>query len=676
MQHKTLKLSTLAMLIAGATQANAAVYQVVEVDADSAVGTQEYFGQNTADTFEVYGQGITESATGENCFADGGTCNATNYKVFGESRFGTDGTNYRDEFPFLTDNYQRVNDYLSLLSYCNANLGSNTCDTWAQAQYYGKNYNRDDVNDRSGFGGLQREQAAWSRGYFANAYPLVEGSVIDTFASSPSADQSVTDLGTRIAYSSNAVVNGITGDYQYGIASSSYFKSGDRYVREFAKRGFVTTSSANIELAPATASTGTTAEKALVDKMGQTLAWDAVEYPAGQLLVVGSGSFAPSNLNDADKLPDASDVDIGKSVSSNTLAKCASEFSTSSSTLYSTYECQFSVFANDAMFWTVTPTTSGVVTGNVINKTSLTPEDPDNNDRSAQAGARAVEVIDSKPVAVGFSTIYQDSDYYAPRATVFTPKTDSVTGGWESKFIPGTEVESGGDRQFNYSVATDINKNNKVIGVAKNTRSENRSYPERIFIYDNSTNQTTFIDASVNGDIFFKGYNGFPSAINNHDQIVGWVDSETANQVDGKFRRQRGFTYMAGGDITYTDGNNNKISTVLKATKAWMLDDLTNDGAVSGDDVANQFRIAQATGINDAGVISATALMCAGGYQDLSNESQCSGDEKLVAVKLVPIPAGKIEARPEKTSSVERSGASLGLFALTMLGWIGFRRRK
>ncbi|PSU48309.1 GlyGly-CTERM sorting domain-containing protein [Photobacterium frigidiphilum] len=676
MQHKMLKLSTLAMLIASATSANAAVYKVVEVPADSAVGSQDYYGMNTADTFEIYGQGITQSSSSDNCFDPSGTCNSSNYTVFGESRLGTDGVSYRDEIPYLTDNYQHAIDYNGIYRYCIDNLGFNTCDVWAETQYYGKGFNRDDIKDRTGFGGLQREQAAWSRSYSANAYPLVDGSIIDTFATSqtPIADAG---LGAQVVNSSNAVVNGIVDDIPFGNASSSFFaNSAGKYVRQFDKRGFVKAPAANVELLPAIATTGSATEKALVTKMGQTVAWDAVEYPAnsGQLLIVGSGSFAPSNLDDSDKLPDTDDVDIGVGVSSSTLSKCASEYSATSKTLFDTYECQFSVFANDAMLWSLDSSSTSSVpqNGQFIAKTSLNPEDPDNEDRSAQASARAVEVVKKgeaagKPVAVGYSTVYQDNDYYVLRATIYTPDTSEITGKWSTKFIPGTEVENNdGDRQFSYSTGTDINSNNKVIGIAKNYRAENRSYAQKMFVFDNVTGTTKFLDTSIDSTIFFDGSNGYTAAINNHDVVVGWVDSETVNQVDGRERRQRAFLFNDGATIA---------NSPLSANGAWMLDTLTND---NGDKsaISNQFRIAQATGINDAGVISATALRCAGGYDNLTSESQCSGDERLVAVKLVPIVDGTIQARPKDSGTIERSGASFGMFALTLLGLFGFRRRK
>ncbi|MCQ6497985.1 DUF3466 family protein, partial [Vibrio parahaemolyticus] len=79
--------------------------------------------------------------------------------------------------------------------------------------------------------------------------------------------------------------------------------------------------------------------------------------------------------------------------------------------------------------------------------------------------------------------------------------------------------------------------------------------------------------------------------------------------------------------------------------KACFLDDLTNganDHSASARDISdsnNDFRIINASDINDAGVISATAMKCAGGYDTTAHNSNCSsGEEKIDDVKLKTIP--------------------------------------
>ena len=700
MQHKTLKLSTLAMIIASVTQANAAVYQVVEVEGTSSgVGSLQYYSKNTSDVqkrVEFYAQGVVSSGS-ENCFTQ--SCTASSYAIFGESRFGSDGINYRDEVPFISDNRQEVNDFSRLRSYCVNNLGFNTCDDWANVAYYGIGFNEENAQDGSGFGGLHREQVAWNENFYSNAFPLTEATAgslsrVTSFAEDASGYDSTTAaaLGNKVSTheTTNGVVNRIGqfsgNEFQLGITSSAFFESNNRYARQFNKRGFVNAGATPVKsaLAPV-ASSGN-----LVDHMGQTLAWDAVEYN-GQLLVVGSASFSPSKLSDSNKLPSDSD---GK----NRLSFDNGEFENCSTTagdvnnLYTKWECQFSVFANDAVFWTVdntgaASTNAKLLAARVDSQQRTYPTlDPDGDQvRSFQASARAITLVGGQPVAAGFSTDSIannsantiDGDYFAVRAAIYTPKSGfSVDSSqWERKIIPGLDIEEGNDRKLRFSMATDINTNNKVIGFSKNINSENRSYSEKMFVYDNTAGTLTKLDTSIDPTIFFQGSNGFPSAINNKDQLVGWVDSESVNQVNGRQRRQRGFTYMAGADIA---------GSPLQANKAWMLDDLTNGGSLSTEN--NAFRIAHATDVNDAGVISATAFMCTNEkgdripYDNLTKDSSCNNNskdsERVVAVKLIPIVGGEIEQRPVAQSTIEREGASLGIFALTLLGLIGFRRRK
>ncbi|CSA81939.1 Protein of uncharacterised function (DUF3466) [Vibrio cholerae] len=113
------------------------------------------------------------------------------------------------------------------------------------------------------------------------------------------------------------------------------------------------------------------------------------------------------------------------------------------------------------------------------------------------------------------------------------------------------------------------------------------------------------------------------------------------------------------------------------ANKAWLLDDLTNDNTATGNN--NQFRIIDATDINDAGVISATALKCSGGYDTTAHNSLCSNrEETVVAVKLVPIvnaTSANIQQRSTEEQASERKGGSFGLGLLMVLGVLGFRRK-
>ncbi|HIF9340706.1 TPA: DUF3466 family protein [Photobacterium damselae] len=676
MQHKMLKLSTLAVLIAGVTQAQAAVYKVVEVatpdNLDSAKSTAYYpnhdrsgsADQDKNNSVEFYAQGIAQDGT-----------------VVGNSRFGNDGINYSDVVAFHMDNEQRINDVSELRRYCDDNLGFNTCNVWAEMRYYGKNYNRYDVEDGTGFGGLRTEQAAWWNGYYANSLPFIFGqeNYLSTFAGDASryADQdklgSIVDGGDHVT--TNAMVLGaLDSNTVYGVTSSAYFNNNSRFARTFAKRGFINnlSASSSTELNPI-------GDNALVTKMGQSVANAAIKFKdeskdISYTLVVGSASYVPSHYDDSDKLPDFDDIN-GGNVNANstnynidTFKKCASE----PDSIYSNWVCQFTSYANKAAFWIVKEGDTSVK-GQELASTNLKALEPGEEYRSFQGNAKSVALVNGKPVAVGYSTDYVRNDYYANRAAVFTPKPDMDINNpkaddWSIKFIPGTEITDGDDRKLSYSMATAINDNGKVAGVAKNFNSEDRSYAERMFIYDTASNQTKFLTSSVNS-LFFNGSNGYLSSINDTNKAVGWVDIEKVNQVDGRERRQRAFLY-----------NDGQADGALTANGAWLVDDLTNGGAESVHN--NQYRIAQATGINDKGEISATALKCTSDgvtpkqYSDTSPLAQCDGYEVLTAVKLEPVAGGTIEPRKDVEEPVKRSGGSLGVLALTVLGFIGFRRRK
>ncbi|WP_311568412.1 DUF3466 family protein [Photobacterium arenosum] len=671
MRQKMFKFSALAIVVASVTQAQAAVYDVVEVSGDaSGVSALQYYDKNNSDLasqVQFYGQGISPSTGTENCFET--SCSSTSYKVFGESRFGSDGIDIRDEIPYQLDNFQQINDEWSLERHCSSAYGFNTCDTWAETRFFGVGYNSDNPEDGSGYGGLRREQFAWQNNYYANTLPILDNGAdaferATTFANDVAGyDSSVTpSLGTLVDGGDHVSANGAVsavgtstlGGYALGVTSSAYFANNNHYARQFNKRGFVNLGASKVSLLPV-------AGNDLVKNMGQTLAWDAVEYPAGNLLVVGSAAFAPSNLNDNIKLPD--DVPINRGDLNNCVTNGATP-----GTIFNSWACQFTVFANEAAFWNVDGSATSeaqLVAARASDRPAL---DPDDNNRSFQASARAVSLVDGKPVMVGYTTDSVDNDYYAVRAAIFKLK-EGVTGtptaeSWTVSYIPNLNIEQGNDRIYRYTIATDINDQNTVIGVAKRAKSTERSYAEMMYLYDATSNSFKWLDSSVSS-IFFAGANGYPSAINNSDQIVGWVDAETVNQVNGRQRRQRAFTYLAGSDA---------VTDALPAKSTWMLDDLTNDDNISGS--ANQFRIAQATGINDAGVISATALKCDAGYKSLSKNAECDGDERLVAVKLIPRVDAQVQPRGDDESSLSRKGGSIGIVTLSLMVLLGLRRRK
>ncbi|EOX1557686.1 DUF3466 family protein [Vibrio cholerae] len=295
------------------------------------------------------------------------------------------------------------------------------------------------------------------------------------------------------------------------------------------------------------------------------------------------------------------------------------------------------------------------------------------NNRLAQGSIRDVLIRDNKIYAVGYSSFDADNNYM--QASVFeldNTSNFSNAASWTTKAVSGAESRIGGDYIHSNSVVTDVNKNLVALGSAKRagSRPENGAAGNRLFVIEDvsaSTPRANFLT----GGIFFTGAGGKAGAINSYNEIVGQVDANDTRENDGKPRRKRGFIYP------YSANGSDPSRMAIFANKAWWLDDLTNDNTATGNN--NQFRIIDATDINDAGVISATALKCSGGYDTTAHNSLCSNrEETVVAVKLVPIvnaTSANIQQRSTEEQASERKGGSFGLGLLMVLGVLGFRRK-
>ncbi|WP_042482787.1 DUF3466 family protein [Vibrio diazotrophicus] len=289
------------------------------------------------------------------------------------------------------------------------------------------------------------------------------------------------------------------------------------------------------------------------------------------------------------------------------------------------------------------------------------------SNRLAQGSMRDFVISGTTIYGVGFNT-YDSSNNYM-NATVFVSDTTDIST-WSSKVVSNARAVVNSEKIHSNSVLTSINKNLVAIGNAKRDGSApyKGAAPNRLFIVPN-VSQTSLSATFPSGGILFEGAGGKAGAINNYNEIVGQIDFDSTREIDGKTRRKRGFIYpynAAGSDIT---------RMARFANKAWYLDDLTNDGSLSGN---NQYRVVDATDINDAGVISGTALKCSGGYSTTSHNASCSGTETVVAVKLVPIAgatSSNISQRSTDTTTSERSGGSLGLWSLILLALGWFRRK-
>ncbi|MDN2481131.1 DUF3466 family protein [Vibrio agarivorans] len=298
--------------------------------------------------------------------------------------------------------------------------------------------------------------------------------------------------------------------------------------------------------------------------------------------------------------------------------------------------------------------------------------------RIAQASVRDIaELSDGSIYAVGYNTFDGSNNYF--QASVFKRNEDG-------SFSQGTEVSGAtsknndGDVIYSNTQLVSINNNGIAIGESKlyGSRPENGAAANKPFVVEDiaSARSAKYLQ-NYGQSLFFTGVGADLGAINNFNEIVGAIDATQARENDGQPRRRRGFIYTVPNLDT-------SMRADLFRNKAWLLDDLTNDGNQNSHN--NKYRIIAASDINDAGVISATAIYCSVGYDDTTHNSYCGNrqvQEQVVAVKLVPNPASletedgtpTINPRGVNDPPVERQGAGFGWLFLAALGFLGFRRK-
>ncbi|ENY6169546.1 DUF3466 family protein [Vibrio fluvialis] len=304
-----------------------------------------------------------------------------------------------------------------------------------------------------------------------------------------------------------------------------------------------------------------------------------------------------------------------------------------------------------------------------------------NNSTIAQGSFRDFVIDDDADetiYAVGYNSFYSNRNYMEASISKVAKAGFATPSNWSTVGVTNAKVYSdggtSGDHIYSNTRLTSVNSNLIAIGEAKRQGGapSNGAAANRLFVVSDvsaSSPSATFLS----GGIFFDGAGGKAGAINNYNEIVGQIDAESTREASGKPRRKRGFIYPYNG--TGTDSDRREVFN----NQGWWLDNLTNGGTYSSHN--NQYRIIDATDINDAGVISATALKCDGGYDTTAYNATCGNgnqDEATVAVKLVPIPGASsddISSRGTDETAAERKGAGVGLWMLAVLGFLGFRRK-
>ncbi|EGQ9274208.1 DUF3466 family protein [Vibrio parahaemolyticus] len=581
------KLTAVALMVGTAMNANAALYQVVEVSPENVttetmhgVAIQQGDVDNNPDTGKPFALG---------CFDKGADCDSKHFKLALETRVTpistgqeVDGVSYREEVPFALDSgFYYVQEYDDFERYCFNERRYSTCESWASVHW----------------NPWQKE--AFNKDFTPNALAYVEGDTPNTIDSS--------------AYTNeyNNIINSLTKDGE-PVGNQSVV---DQTVTPPVLKTRNTIVAPGVE--PQFETDGTT------PKVLESRAWKT-----NGTFTVGSVSRFANNDN--------------------------GDHSTSKAAIWDSTGSAFE------LNW----------------PSGQAQED----ERLAQGSMRDLVVKGSTVYGVGYNTYDSDNNYM--NATVFVgtlAKEGSVVDStWVNKEVDGAS----GDTVHTNSRLTDVNANFVAIGEAKRSGAylmPTGSAPNRLFVVDDVTKSSVSAFYPTSG-IFFSGAGGQMGGINSYNEIVGQLDAEKTREEEGKPRRKRGFIYpyAQGGTVS-------ERAKEIFDGKAWFLDDLTNganDQSASARDISdsnNEFRIINASDINDAGVISATAMKCAGGYDTTAHNSFCSsGEEKIVAVKLKPIPGAtkaNIQPRSVEEAAAERQGAGLGWLALTMLGLFGFRRK-
>lgn len=541
------------------------------------------------------------------------------------------------EIPFLVDTGHYVNSYDDLNYLCENFYGYNTCAAWADERWFGRKAAGEictaDDPEQVCLGGYRKEIRAWENGYSSLKMSFLNTSFVNPFANGVAGTPPKGDV---LPDSTDVQISAVNNSGNVlGNSSSPYFADAANNARAFARRGFFD----EVELQPK-------AVTPLIEALGQTKANTMIDV-AGIPLVFGSSSV--ENMAD----PANGNVAPQDSALPN-LAACAGPQFVG----YQERACQYFSFANQASVWK-----NPSADAKAISIATFPHGAVANGDDTAQASVQAAAIVNDAvlPTLVGFSSFNEDGSQLFARAVKFTPKagmneTDclaDLANCWTQTLLPGLEIRNSGDVVYRYTVANDINDNGIVIGGLKYARLRSGSYAERVFVYDNNSNQTREL-GTADSALFFDGANMQAKSINNNNELVGLVDVETTRD---RQRRQRGFIFLHGTAPNLADFNNQK---------GWLLDDLTNDDNVAGE--SNKFRIADASAISENGTIVGSAFYCAQGYSTIAHNAPCPGSERVVAVKLTRDPKSTITPRVHAQASVERSGSSLGLFELAFLG--------
>lgn len=273
----------------------------------------------------------------------------------------------------------------------------------------------------------------------------------------------------------------------------------------------------------------------------------------------------------------------------------------------------------------------------------VTPHPDDERSYSSYALA-----VNSKGVSVGYADGYLDETVTDPDegerrayhyAVVY--KNDEVID------LTGDHSNKGSSRAY------DIN--DAGIAVGHITKAIGGKPVQKFFYVDTSVPEEEI--NMINPDDFFSGSDSTVRAINNSGIMVGEGEIETHNESALNPRRTAAFVYDMNNDV-FTNLNKT-IPCSLRLT----------------------YDILEARGINDAGMISATAIVKvdrrdAKGEIMLDDSGVALREDIVRSVSLEPIPDDGEVCTAEEEDKVIRQGASVSFSGiLSIMALFGLRRR-
>ncbi len=256
--------------------------------------------------------------------------------------------------------------------------------------------------------------------------------------------------------------------------------------------------------------------------------------------------------------------------------------------------------------------------------------------------------VNSQGVVVGYADGFNDETVTEPAvdenrsyhyAVVF--KDDEVID------LTGDHSNKGSSRAY------DINDSGIAVGHI--TKAIDGKAVDKFFYVDTNVSKEE-VDM-VNPSDYFNGSDSTARAINNIGLIVGEGEIETHNESSSNPRRTAAFVYNMNDDIFANV--NDLIPCSMRQT----------------------YDIIEARGINDAGMISATAVVKvdrrdAKGEVMLDDSGEPLTEDVVRAISLNPIPDDGEVCTAEEVDKVERQGASLGFGSAWFLMAIFALRRR